>query len=242
VRLRIAVFTAAQHIPWSEVHRPGRALVYSLIGEADPALADAIHDHGWGPRSMAPFGYCPPVFPGAARQDGVYAAGGHGWMEIGTPVARAARAIGTAIQSRTYIDWGGVALRIGACEVIPPPVGLSTGRAVWTTTTPVVIKSGDSRRQSTAWLMPEDKGWHGRCGQNARRKAETLGLPPQFGVHEIHWAGVPRGHVVASGNDGRKHGARVKVTVTGHPDVLRALWCWGLGEATSAGMGWIACG
>lgn len=46
-------------------------------------------------------------------------------------------------------------------------------------------------------------------------------------------------HVVAPGADGRKVGARVRVAVSGHPDVLRALWCWGLGEATSAGMGWI---
>lgn len=241
MRLRVHVYTAAKTIPWEEVHRPGRALIYSLLHEADPALGEHIHNTGWGTRGMTPFGFCPPVFPAAPRQDEVYAAGGAGWLEIGTPVAAVARAIGTAIQNRRYIDWGGVALRVNRCEVLSPPSTLAAGYAVWTTLTPVVVKSGDSRREATRWLLPGDKGWDGRVGQNSRRKAATLGLEPRVGVDEVLWVGATRSYVVAPDGDGRKVGARVKVRMVGNPNVLRALWCWGLGEATSAGMGWIAC-
>lgn len=239
MRLRVHVYTAATSIPWPEVHRPGRALVYSLVNQSDPGLGEQIHEHGWGPRRMTPFGFCPPVFPSAPRQHGVYTAGGPGWLEIGSPVTAVARAVAVAIQGRQYIDWGGVALRINRCEVINPPPGLGSGVATWTTATPIVLKSGDSRRQETMWLLPGDKAWNGRLGMNCRRKAETLGLPTDVGVRDGRQVGGQRSHVVAADGDGRKTGGRATVRLKGHPDVLRALWCWGLGEATAAGMGWV---
>lgn len=241
MRVRVSVFTAAHAIPWEELHRPGRALVYSLLRQADPKLAEHLHAEGWGPAGMAPFGFCPPVFPQAGRRRGVYAAGGHGWLEIGSPVTAVARAIARGLQDRVggYIDWGGVALRVNHAEVIGPPPGLARGRATWETATPVVVKTGDPRAGTPVWLLPGEAGWEGRVGGNGRRKAATLRLPPDFVVRRVLWAGPRRGHVVAPGADGRKVGARVRVAVAGHPDVLRALWCWGLGEATSAGMGWI---
>lgn len=237
MRLRLHLTTRARTIPWEELHRPGRALIYSLLTDADPQLAEEIHARGWGPRRMAPFGFCPPVFPAAPRVRARYAAGGAGWMEIGTPVPRVAHALVTALTRRRVIDWGGTALHLRRLDLHAPPPTLATGRATWTTTTEIVIKNPG--RGGLVWLLPGDSGWEGRLGRNLRRKAETLGLPADVTVLRALWSGPRRAHVVATGNDGRKTGARARVTLRGHPRVLAALWCWGLGEATGAGFGWI---
>lgn len=240
MRVRVHVYTAAASIPWPELHRPGRSLVYSLLRQQAAGLAEQLHGDGWR-RGMVPFGFCPPVFPEAARTSGVYAAGGAGWLEIGTPVTEVARAVAEGLEGRVggYIDWGGVALRVNSAEVVDPPAELASGQVVWRTSTPVCVKAHDNRQGETRWLMPEDGGWLGRVGANARRKAETLGLRTRVTVQQVLWSGNPRMHVVASGGDGAKRGALAEVKVVGDPDALRALWCWGLGEANTAGMGWI---
>lgn len=237
MRLRVHVYTAAPAIPWEELHRPGRSLLYSLLDEADRPLAEEIHAHGWGPRRMAPFGFCPPVFPTAARRHGVYAAGGPGWLEIGTPVPGIAGRLAQSLTRRRVIDWGGIALRVNRIDLHTPPDDLSTGRTTWTTSTPITLRN--TAPGGHTWLLPGDNGWEGRLGLNLRRKAETLGLPQDLTVCALLWHGAKRAHTVASGGDGKKRGARARVVLRGHPDVLRALWCWGLGEATAAGFGWV---
>jgi len=237
MRIRVHVTTTARQIPWPDVHRPGRSIIYWLLGRADRELAARIHEHGWGPHGLAPFGYCPPVFPDAPHTPGVYAAGGHGWFEVGTPIPAVARALATALTHTPTIRWGSVELAVSRLDLCTPPPGLDRGRIVWRTATPVVLKNGSPGSQT--WILPGEHGWEGRLGLNLRRKAATLGLPDDLTVLRLLWAGAKRAHVVASGSDGKKHGARARVLLRGHPDVLRALWCWGLGEATSAGFGWV---
>lgn len=236
MRIRVHVTTTATVIPWPELHRAGRGLIYALLAETAPQLATRVHEHGWGPRRMAPFGYCPPVFPHAPRIPGAYAAGGPGWFEVGTPIPEVARALAAAFTRRRTVDWGGVLLHITRIDLHAPP-DLGRGRVAWKTLTPVVLKNGTPGTQT--WILPGENGWEGRLGMNLRRKAETLGLPDNLTVLRLLWSGAKRAHVVASGNDGQKRGARAKVLLRGDPRVLSALWCWGLGEATAAGFGWV---
>jgi CRISPR-associated endoribonuclease Cas6 len=68
---------------------------------------------------------------------------------------------------------------------------------------------------------------------NLRRKAETLGLDPEA----VTWAAPKRSFAVS---DGLKPGAAVEVELRGAPRTLQAVWSWGLGQANSAGFGWVA--
>ena len=53
----------------------------------------------------------------------------------------------------------------------------------------------------------------------------------------ITWVGPKRSFAVA---DGLKPGAPVEAELRGAPETLRAIWSWGLGQANSAGFGWVA--
>ncbi len=75
---------------------------------------------------------------------------------------------------------------------------------------------------------------------NIRRKAETLGLDPQVTLEAVSWVGPKRSFAVSgAGGGGKKPGACVEVVLSGAPETLGALHSWGIGQANSAGMGWI---
>jgi hypothetical protein len=61
---------------------------------------------------MVPFGYSAPVFPMARRRRGVYAAGGDGFLELGSPLPDVVEAWAAALTEGELIDWGGVALQV----------------------------------------------------------------------------------------------------------------------------------
>jgi CRISPR-associated endoribonuclease Cas6 len=240
MRLRLDVVTAAEEVPWRSLLAPGRALAYDLLARAAPELGRQLHTSGWGEHGMVPFGYGAPLFPAAPRRRGVYAAGGQGVIEFGSPLIAVVEAWARGLRERELIDWGGVAMRIVALHVVDPPE-FSSGHARMRTETPVVMKGSGrdgqgNRPTRQAWLLPTEPEFPAYFQQSLRRKAETLGLSPEVKLDAITWVGPKRSFVVG---DGAKPGAALEAEVSGEPAMLQALWSWGLGQANSAGFGWV---
>lgn len=241
MRLRLEVRTAAEQLPWREFVRPGRGFAYGLLAGADAKLSARLHSEGWGAHRMVPFGHGAPVFPSARRQPGVYAVGGRGCVEFGSPLLAVVQAWATGVAAHRVIDWGGVAFRVDNVQVVEPPP-FASGRARFRTTTPVVMKGSGrdlegQRVTRQAWLMPTDAEFPVYFTGNLRRKAETLGLDPEVTLEAITWLGPKRSFAVS---DGLKTGMPVEVDLRGAPETLQAVWSWGLGQANSAGFGWVA--
>lgn len=232
MRLRVGVSTSARAVPWDKVLEPGRAVCYSLLTSAAPALARRLHEQGWGPHRMVPFGYSGPVFPRAVKRRGVYSAGGRGYLELGSPLPEVIAAWSVALSGRELIDWGGVALRVHDIALVETAVDEGTARL--RTRTPVVMKGSgrdDSGQRTTrqAWVLPTEPEFHHYFEQNLRRKAETLGLAPEVALEQISWVGPKRSFAVG---DGLKPGAAVEAVLRGDPIVLNAIRDWGLGRRT----------
>jgi CRISPR-associated endoribonuclease Cas6 len=241
LRLQIEVTTSASELPWASVLRPGRSLLYDLLAHGEPDLGRRLHDGGLGPHGMVPFGHGAPVFPGAVRRPGTYVAGGHGFIEAGSPVPEIVQAWAGVLASRELIDWGGVALHVRKIVPADPPE-FAAGRARLRTLTPVVMKGsgrdGDGvRRTRQAWLLPTDPEFAAYFIRNLRRKADTLGLDSGVELDAITWVGPKRSFAVS---DGLKPGAAIEAELRGAPQTLQAIWSWGLGQANSAGFGWVA--
>lgn len=235
MRLRLDVTTSATELPWRSVLAPGRGLAYELLAQAAPELGRELHERGWGPHGMVPFGYGPPVFPGAARRRGVYAVGGKGFVELGSPVADVVEAWSRALRERDIVDWGGIALRIIGVHLVEAPV-FAGGRASVRTDTPVVMKVSGAGEGPGVWVLPGEPEFPGCLQHNLRRKAESLGMDPGIELDAITWIGPKRSFAVG---EGAKPGAAVEVELVGAPEVLQAVWSWGLGQANAAGFGWI---
>ena len=241
MRLRVEVRTAARALPWEEVLRPGRSLLYDLLARVAPEVGRQFHGPGVGPHGMVPVGHGAPVFPEAERRRGVYAVGGRGWVEFGSPLFEVVNAFAQGLKQRELLDWGGAAFRILNVVPVDPPA-FASGRGRFRTSTPVVLK-GTGRNESgerttrQAWLLPGDREYPLFFQRNLRRKAETLGLDPEVSLVDITWVGVKRSFAVGGG---RKPGARVEVELSGPPETLQAIWSWGLGQANVAGFGWVA--
>ncbi|KWX05891.1 CRISPR-associated protein Cas6 [Carbonactinospora thermoautotrophica] len=240
MRLRLRVRTAADRLPWAEVLRPGRGLCYELLAHGAPELGAQLHEKGWGPYGMVPFGYGAPVFPTAPRRRGVYAAGGPGVLEMGSPLLAVVEAWASGLAGRSLLDWGGVALRLERVEPVEPPA-FASGWARLRTATPVVLKGSGRdengvRTTRQAWLLPGEPEFDVYFAQNLRRKAETLGVDPEVSLERITWVGAKRSFAVGQG---LKVGAPVEVELRGAPETLQALWSWGLGQANAAGFGWV---
>lgn len=245
MRLRVEFHTGARQLPWPEVLAPGRAFSYALLERGAPALGAALHKSGYGPHGMVPFGYSAPVFPAARRRRGVYAADGPGTVELGSPLAEVVEGWAAALGGMPVIAWGATAFIVDRVVPVEAP-GFASGRAVFRTTTPVVTKAvlprdGDGRGVGSPWRLPGEPEWDFYVQNNLRRKAETLGLDPGVTLERVNWVGPKRSFAVGSGSGGggNKPGACVEVTLTGAPETLAAISSWGLGQANSAGMGWI---
>jgi CRISPR-associated endoribonuclease Cas6 len=241
MRLRIEVTTSAAEVPWREVLRPGRSLLYDLLAHGAPDLGQQLHEKGFGLHGMVPFGHSAPLFPQSPRKRGAYVAGGRGFIEIGSPLLAVVEGWATALATRELLDWGGVALRMLNVVPLDPPE-FASGRARLRTVTPVVMKGSgrneDGVRQTRqAWVLPAEPEFPAYFAQNLMRKAETLGLDPDIELDAITWIGPKRSFAVSGG---LKPGAPVEAELRGSPEVLQAIWSWGLGQANSAGFGWVA--
>ncbi|WP_433177386.1 CRISPR-associated endoribonuclease Cas6 [Actinoallomurus sp. CA-150999] len=245
MRIRVAVHTEARELAWESVVRPGRALVYSLLEHVAPELGSELHSQGWKPYGMVPFGYSAPVFAQSGRRRGVYAVGGRGVWELGSPVPRLAEAFGAALSGIPVLAWGATAFIVDAVQVVEPP-SFSAGRGRFRTSTPIVLKGSGRdeagvRHTRQAWLLPGEPEWDVAFEHNLRRKAETLGVDQDVALERVTWIGPKRSFAVAgrTGAGGHKPGACVEVEISGAPEVLQAVWSWGLGQANSTGFGWV---
>ena len=240
MRLRVEISTAAGTIPWESVLKPGRAVCYNLLAVGAPELGRLLHEKGWGPHGMVPFGFSGPVFPGAPRRRGVYAAGGRGVLEMGSPLPDVVMGWSSALAGRELIDWGGVALRVHGVDLVTPSAAVDA-RSRFRAVTPVVMKGSgrdDSGARVTrqAWLLPGEPEYPVYLEGNLRRKAETLGLSPDVTLERVTWIGPKRSFAVGSG---KKPGAPLEAELSGPAKTLAALRDWGLGQANSAGFGWV---
>ncbi|MFY1632945.1 CRISPR-associated endoribonuclease Cas6 [Solwaraspora sp. WMMB335] len=241
MRLQIEVVTSATELPWSSVLAPGRSLAYDLLSRMARGLGQRLHDDGWGPHRMTPFGHSAPIFPNAPRVPGRYAAGGHGSVEFGSPVPDIVEAWAAGVRQRELIDWGGVALRITRVSAIDPP-DFSSGIARMRTATPVVMKGSGrnedgERTTRQAFLFPQDAEFPAYFDQNLRRKMETLGLDAKVALERVTWVGAKRSFSVGKGG---KPGMPIEVELRGDQEGLQAIWSWGLGQSNPAGFGWVA--
>lgn len=240
MRLRVEVITSATEVPWQKVLAPGRSLAYDLLSRANRQLGQRLHEAGLGPHGMAPFGHSAPVFPAAPRERGKYAAGGRGVIEFGSPVPEIVEAWAGGLRRLELIDWGGVAFRLTGVTALDPPA-FADGKARLRTSTPVVMKGSgrDEQGERTtrqAWLLPTEDEFPAYFDQNLCRKMETLGLSAKVSLEAVTWVGPKRSF---SNGKGLKPGAPIEVELRGDPEGLQALWSWGLGQANSAGFGWV---
>ena len=244
MRLRLTFHTGARELAWDEVLAPGRALSYALLKRGAPELGEVLHGNGWGPHGLVPLGYSAPVFPAARRRHGVYAADGPGVLELGSPLPGVVEGWAAGLSAMPVLAWGATAFIVDHIEPVEAS-SFPAGRAVFRTVTPVVMKSSGRdeagvRARRQAWCLPGEPEWDVYMQGNIRRKAETLGLDPRVTLEAVSWVGPKRSFAVAgAGGGGKKPGACVEVTLSGAPETLRALHSWGLGQANSAGMGWI---
>lgn len=240
MRLRVSVRTTARELEWRNVQLPGRGLCYGLLAQVEPQVAQILHVDGWGVHRMAPFGFGPPTFPRAKRVAGRYSIGGHGYLELGSPLHAVVEAWAKILAVTPMIDWGGTALHVEGVDIVEAP-SFESGFASLRTATPVVMKgsglgSDGVRTTRQAFLLPTEPEWPGYFAQSLRRKAETIGVDPDVTLETISWVGAKRGMDTAKG---KKVGAPVEVGLRGAPETLQALWSWGLGQATSGGFGWV---
>jgi CRISPR-associated endoribonuclease Cas6 len=159
---------------------------------------------------------------------------------MGSPLVAVVDAWAAGLAGQEMLDWGGIALRIHRIVPVQPP-SFASGRAVLRTTTPVVMKGSGRdaagvRTTRQAWVLPTEAEFAGYFVQNLHRKAQTLGVDPEVTLERVVWVGAKRSFAVG---DGLKIGAPVGVELRGAPETLQALWSWGLGQANSAGFGWV---
>jgi CRISPR-associated endoribonuclease Cas6 len=228
MRIRVDVAAVGADVAWRDVHGPARALLYGLIRENDPELAQELHDSGWQGSTLRPLGISPPMFVGAAPRHGAYTTSGQGSFWLGTPVPVIAAVLLKGLAGRKELRWGGLGLQVRGVELEGPPDHRS-GWSEFTTVSPVLVKK-DGR-----FLMPGDDGYLDRLTHNLRHKADVLGLPNEIGVDVIE-AGPRRGFEVSGA---MRIGATVRARVESCPALLDALYDWGLGLATVQGFGWV---
>lgn len=230
MRIVLQLRASAGRLAWEEVLTPGRGLVYGALAAHSPELGRRLHDVGYGPHHLRPFAFCPPTFPSAARVARAYSVGGAGWVAFGSPLLVVAEAIAKAVAGRQVLRWGSTPLEIRSVVAVDPPRFI-TGQAEWHTATPVIVKGDYPDR----FLLPQDVGWLDGLRGNLQRKAATLGLDDAVEV-ELLWVGARRLFRV---DGSARIGALVTMRVLAAPDTLGAIWSWGLGQANSAGFGWI---
>lgn len=163
---------------------------------------------------------------------------------MGSPLPEVVEGWSNALASSPVIAWGATAFIVDRVESVDTSE-FASGRAVFRTVTPVVMKTprqdGDGRADRWAWRLPGEPQWDVHVQANLRRKAETFDLDPDVKLDEVRWIGAQRSFVVGGsrGGRGKKPGACVEVALSGPPKTLAALHSWGLGQANSTGMGWI---
>jgi CRISPR-associated endoribonuclease Cas6 len=229
MRLRVDVASDAPSLAWDDLHGPARGVVYGLLREHDPQLAQSLHDDGWRGQPMKPVGVACPRFRGARRKKGVYTTSSEGSVWFASPVPEIASALVAALARRAEIEWGATKLRVRGFTVdIGDGVG-ADGPVEVATATPVVV------RQDGRDLLPGDDHYLERVTHNLAHKADVLGLPAPRGVRVLE-AG-PRRRFAVQGAP--RIGARVRLGMEADARFVDALRSWGVGLDTIQGFGWV---
>jgi CRISPR-associated endoribonuclease Cas6 len=229
MRFRVDVAASVAEMAWRDVHGAARAVVYGLIGDADPSLAEELHRTGWRGSGLRPVGLSRPVFAGAPREQGKYMLSAHGSIWLGSPVPDIAAALVRGLTRRGELRWGGVGLTVRGVQVEGVP-DYRSGEAEFTAATPVLVK------QESRFLLPSDGGCYlNRLTHNLRHKADLLGLPGEVEAEVLHSG--PRRRFDVSG--GFRVGAEVRLRVCGAPALLDAVHDWGVGLENIQGFGWL---
>lgn len=235
----IADITAPRdaELAWDDIHKPGQRIVYEALRAHDPELGAALHEHGWGTYGLVPFGFQPPVFPAGKRQPKRYPTGGPGTIGFATPLPRVAAALARTIQAGQVLGWGGLDITVAAVRADDASYG--AGKAIWRTTTPVIVKGRGKPRPGKSsqpnFLLPQDPEWGTYLVSNLERKAATFELPDDIDVKVLDHG--PR-RLFRVGKNARI-GVTATVEVHAAPDTLRLIHDWGLGQGNSAGFGWV---
>lgn len=228
MRFRVDVASESAVVPWEDVFGPARGVAYDLIRGQDAELAAELHDRGWGGSSLRPLGVSSPCFRGVPKRPSVYGASDDGSVWFGSPVSKIAGALLAGLAGKESIRWGGVGLRVKGVQFEKLP-DHSSGEVVFSTLTPVLVKSADR------YVFPGDSLFVPLLVKNLRHKADLLGLPDEVEV-EVLSSGFPRKFLVQRAP---RHGATLRARVGAAPVLLDALYEWGLGLGTNQGFGWI---
>ncbi|WP_433334997.1 CRISPR-associated endoribonuclease Cas6 [Spirillospora sp. CA-294931] len=228
MRFRLDVSADRPELAWRDVHGPARGVVYGLLSAQDPELASEIHDSGWAGHPLRPVGISPPLFSGTKARKGVYTTSATGSVWMGSPVPQIAGCLLAALAGSKELRWGGVRLTIKGMQLDPSP-DHSSGVGVFESVSPVVVKHDDR------YLVPDEAHYVDRLLHNIRHKADVLGLPSAVQL-EVLEAG-PRRRFDVQG--AMRIGATVTVRVQGAPELLDALYDWGLGLCCVQGFGWV---
>ncbi|GAB2953938.1 CRISPR-associated endoribonuclease Cas6 [Nonomuraea fastidiosa] len=228
MRFRVDIATDATVIPWKDVHGPARAVIYDLIRSQDPEIAEELHNVGWKGGSLRPVGISPPLFPDARPGRGIYATAPKGAISMGSPVPRIAACLLAAVAGRREIRWGSVVLSVVGVQ-LESSANHSDGVAVFDAVSPVLVK------HDGMYILPDDENFQKGLAHNIRHKADLLGLPSDVEV-EVLESGPRRRFDVAKGF---RIGATARIRVTAAPQLLDAIYEWGLGLSTVEGFGWI---
>ncbi|MEO3807203.1 CRISPR-associated endoribonuclease Cas6 [Nonomuraea sp. B1E8] len=228
MRFRVDVAAQVPVMPWSDVHGPARAVIYNLIQGQDAELAAELHDDGWQGSSLRPVGISPPLFSGTRPRSGAYSTSPDGSISMGSPVPRIAACLLAALAGRSEIRWGSVDLSVKGIQ-LDNIADHSEGVAVFDTVSPVLVK------HDGMYILPDDANFQDRLAHNIRHKADLLGLPNEVEV-EVLDSGPRRRFDVPKGF---RIGATARIRVAAKPQLLDALYEWGLGLSTVEGFGWI---
>ncbi|GGP14107.1 hypothetical protein GCM10012278_68570 [Nonomuraea glycinis] len=147
---------------------------------------------------------------------------------MGSPVPRIAACLLAALAGRGEIRWGSVVLSVKGIQ-LDSVVSHSDGVAVFDTVSPVLVKYDDR------YILPEDANFQTGLTHNLRHKADLLGLSNEVEVEVLN-SGPRRRFDVAKGF---RIGATARIRVAAAPQLLDALYEWGLGLSTVEGFGWI---
>lgn len=239
MRIDVRLWTRAQTLPWDDLLRPGRDIIYQLLEETAPEMGRQLHQQQWRGQRRVPFNYSMPRFPDSPRKRGQYTSKGPGVWSLSSPFPEIGEALWEGLVKRMsrnpMLDWNGTALHLSGIDT-PRQLKLHTDTVQMRTSTPVMSRNGQGR-----WLNHDDPEFAGQVQDNLEGKAKLLGLDtPQ--LTRIDRIGPRKGYTISSASaDPRIHsqGNLMDATLTGSPEVLSAICDWGLGTRNTVGFGWV---
>jgi len=244
-------------------HHQLQAFIYERVGAVNPALAQAVHDHGWTEQGSAKrfklFVFSIPEAPRGFRfqgDDKVFESGTVFW-QIASPQTEFITALiaGLAIQKSVRI--GRTQFAVEDVQIIPPPVFRSEMRFI--SLSPVVASIAEKRadgRKIKSYLRDESAFAAAIASNLLQKHAALHGHDPDDSAFEFAFDQEYLQR--AGGFDSRKvtrmitfatsrpdgfperiqiRGIQSPFFVRGNPALIKTGWECGFGEANSQGFG-----